>query len=223
MKIMQLSILMNNLGASLLDSGRDIEAFEMFQGAIQVMMYSSKGDRSLPAYDKRIIRAQSILAKYEQNPQHLQHISALERDEVIFSQAIRMPDGIFDRNPGLGQLQSAIILFNTALTLQLQPADRGFARADSLYRMSYDLAIIVQPLPFEVSEVTMLLLMGLLNNMSKLNNDLGNFDLARRLCQTLSNFISAMPVSTHATLGSQRKRLLFNSLLLTPPMAAGAA
>lgn len=217
---MKLAIEMNNLGVTLLHSGRDHEAFEMFQGAIQVMMHTAKRTFTVPTTDIRVTRAHTILMKYLHNPIIHQR---RERDEVVFSQAIRLPENIFEQNPSLSQLQSAIVLFNTALTLQLQPGEKGFARADSLYRMSYDLATVVQPLPVEASVITMLLLMGLLNNMTKLNNDLGNFTLARNLCHTLSEFIGAMPASTSASLGNEMKRLLFNSLLLEPPSAAGAA
>mmetsp|Transcript_15615 Transcript_15615/g.26095 ORF Transcript_15615/g.26095 Transcript_15615/m.26095 type:complete len:226 (-) Transcript_15615:113-790(-) len=220
--MMKLTIDINNLGVMLLYYGRDQEAFEMFTGAIQVMMHASKGALVLPMRDTRVSRAYRILTKYQHNSS-MHHQKRAERDDVVFSQGIRLPENIFHQSPVLCQLQSAIVLFNTALTLQLQPGEKGFARADSLYRMSYDLATVLHPLPDEVGSIEMLLLMGLLNNMSKLNNDLGNFTLARTLCHSLSSFISSLTVSTTSTLGKHMNRLLFNCLFLEPPTAAGAA
>lgn len=230
-----LAIEMNNLGVNFLCAGKDQEALEQFQGALQLVMYKSQGHQYSPP-DERVNRAHMSLMRYHRESPSCDVVVCQRRpgDETVFSRALRIdeqpPYFLLETSSSrdFHHLMSATILFNTAVTLHLQPGDKGIPRAESLYRISYDLLTRTQPSLIQQSFSELLLptrlVLALLNNLTHINYNLGKYDLAKSLSNALSAFISSIPRATSSTLWDEKKRALLNSFFMfDPPSAAGAA
>lgn len=151
--MIDLAIEMNNTGVQLLCAGRDQEALDQFQGALQLLLFKAQGHHYLPV-DERVNRAHMSLLRYnrEASTSYDAGIQMCERDETIFSRALRIDEqlscfflGASGSSYDCHHLLSATILFNAAVTLHLQPADKGLPRAESFYRLSYELLTSPNP------------------------------------------------------------------------------
>lgn len=253
------AIEMNNLGVTFLQKGKLSESLELFQGALQMMMFLSQGIKAVAGNeestttelfeeDLRIKKARHHLAQYDENSARCRRskkrrssiskmdVVARGIDDFVFTKAMYLPTTTLENENYTYQLKSSVVLFNTALAIHLQPGDMNQVKAETLYRMSYDIASNVNinnstsnspsssPDYDQIAKLVIRLLMGLLNNMGQISYNLGNFARSRQLFEALSNFIGSLPNSENdPTLAEEKRGLLLNTYLLNAPVAAGAA
>eukprot|EP00543_Licmophora_paradoxa_P019402 CAMPEP_0202468102 /NCGR_PEP_ID=MMETSP1360-20130828/74140_1 /ASSEMBLY_ACC=CAM_ASM_000848 /TAXON_ID=515479 /ORGANISM="Licmophora paradoxa, Strain CCMP2313" /LENGTH=245 /DNA_ID=CAMNT_0049092885 /DNA_START=57 /DNA_END=794 /DNA_ORIENTATION=- len=242
-----IAVEMNNVGVNYLHNGNTNDALDMFQGALQTMMYLTQGvvspnEDSLFTQDRRVKKAQNHLYEYEckrANKKRRNHIkentTVSNFNGFIFTKAIYIPvnspTSVQDRSH---ELQSAVILFNTALAIHLQPGDKKKETAEALYSMSYKLASKVRiPALFpqhggkvssDRTKALVRLIMGLLNNMGQINYHLGNFDKSRKQFAALSTFIASLPhINGDYVLAEEKQNMMLNTFLLNSTVAAAAA
>lgn len=227
---------MNNLGVDFLFHGRDGEALEQFQGALELMKYKSQGYQFVPLEDERVSRSHSALMRYYR--ESLNGCSIGEgcavRDYTLFSKAARIEKRLLFLEDTIGShnfhhLMSATILFNIALSFHLQPDGKGLRQSESLYRMSYDILSRIQSNLFGAPPAIILatrLVIADLNNLTHLNYTLGRKNLAHGLGAELSSFVSSLPQSSTTmhgtTLWEESNRAVLNSFLMSKPSASSA-
>ena len=226
--MMQLAVDCNNLGVKYNEQGKWIEALEMFQGSLQLIMYLSSKYNSrddVITNDCCIQRAQLKLELSNKYPSKvLGQQKRRGSHDFVFTKAIEMDHGGLRSDSY--ELKCASVLFNTALSFHMLSleipgnTERNGHKAHQLYNMSYQVACVLH-LRGDVAVCR--LLTGLLNNLGILENDQGQFELSRSYFSALSSLLHCLPASNNAFVVEERRGLLLNSFILDQLMAAGAA
>jgi tetratricopeptide (TPR) repeat protein len=243
---MEASMECNNIGVALLRAGRLREALDTFKGAAHLMYPVSQcleqhprchhhqqqpapkqalsPSRQRLSNETTVLRAKSYISQVQVEEQQL--MQTIDDDENLSDNAYLLTIPIllncsFASAPPMScTVESAVIVYNMALTYLLYGSRACQLKAISLFDMSFSLAYSVQ-----ADARSPRIAMASLNNIGVIYYSLGEYELSRGYLDTLRTYIMSLSTTTDEKpeILKEKHQLLLNTMMLTQPMIAGAA
>lgn len=209
---------MNNEAVLLLARGQEQSALAALQSVVTLLkrtMMRSRVNSSID--DSGVNRAFTSDVIAPVDLPELSNVQSFIYNRALAIDKAALPDDLV----GAAQICSAVVLFNTALTLHrgcfLQNKMKGATRSIALYK----LALKMLPGNFEYGTVGVLRLASL-NNLSQLCFEAGDFSNARNGFENLAKIMSVMGGVGHMR-PCDARGLWMNVLQLKDPKCAPAA
>lgn len=231
---MNASIQCNNVGLTLLETGRLKDALETFKYAAQMLypvsrcMPSSRVTtiQELPMHlmttfhtshpQTMIDLFQSIRERLSSNNQSTAQVDVTRGNCFVYAKPFQLEE--LKEVPCSCTLESAVIVYNMGLTYHLTGSFDGFQKSLMLYDLAFSLAY-----SSELSYLSSHVAMAALNNAGQIQHALGSYDISRIYLDSLSNYVLGLPPTEYESELSVRRQFLLNAVLLEPPITAAAA
>ena len=228
----------NNLGADFLRAGHRNEAIEAFREVAKliqplsgVIHFEAARKEASPAavspsearrvffkLKERVQRLNLLLLSTQRCAPLLEKLD-YNRSSMMFTAPMKISN-LLNCGPESYTILSATLLYNLALTFQLNGTEKSLRKSARLFQRAYSLACYAEDGNNPYLEK---LRMVSLNNSGHIHHQLGNYQAAKQHLASLFEFVLSLPTSLSSEDMSERQAVLCNALLLQEPNIAAAA